>query len=261
MTELRETFDEVALLYDRARPKYPAELVDDLCALAALPSPASILEIGCGTGQLTVPLAERGHKVLCVELGTNLAAVARRNLAPFPLAAVETAPFEHWDPTGRAFDLIVSATAWHWLDPAIRLEKCAALLRPGGALGVVHTHHVRPAGGDPFFADIQEVYVALGLSDDRVGPLPPETVPDEWPEVSSSGMFGSPAFRRYLWPCTYTAEEYIAVLETYSPNRAMAPATRDRLYAEIRRRIAGRPHGTVTKHYLFTLAVAHTSLA
>lgn len=259
MTELRETFDEVALLYDRARPKYPADLVDDLCALAALPGRASILEIGCGTGQLTVALAERGHRILCIELGANLAAVARHNLAPFPLAAVETGSFEQWDPRSRTFDLVVSATAWHWLDPAIRLQKAAVLLRPGGALAVVHTHHVRPAGGDSFFNEVQQVYVALGLSDDRAGPLPPETVPDEWPEVTASGMFEPPAFRRYLWPCTYTADEYIAVLETYSPNRAMAPATRDRLYAEIRRRIAERPHGIVTKHYLFTLAVAHKS--
>ena len=261
MTELRETFDEVALLYDRARPAYPRELVDDLLLLAGLGPAAPVLEIGCGTGQLTVALAERGYRILCVELGPNLAAVARRNLAPFPLSQVDTASFEEWDPEGRTFDLVVSATAWHWLDPAIRLQKASALLRPRGALAMVQTHHVRPRGADPFFAEIQEVYVRLGLSDDRVGPLPPETVPDEWPEVADSRLFESPAFRRYLWSCPYTADEYIAVLETYSANRVMPPATRERLYAEIRRRIAARPGGTVTKHYLFTLAVGRKAAA
>ena len=74
---LRETFDQVAELYDRARPNYPAEVFDDLAALARLPDGARILEIGCGTGQGTLPLARRGYRVICVELGSDLAAADR----------------------------------------------------------------------------------------------------------------------------------------------------------------------------------------
>jgi SAM-dependent methyltransferase len=254
--QLRDTFDQVALLYDEARPRYPPALVEELVALAGLPPAADVLEIGCGTGQLTVPLADWGCRIHCVELGPNLAAVARKNLAAFPQVQVTTGAFETWDPGPRTFDLVASATAWHWLDPAIRLGKAWAVLRPAGSLAVVQTHHVQPVGGDPFFAGIQEVYVRLGLSDQRDGPAPPEAIPDDGAEVESSGLFEPPAFRRYLWSCTYTADQYIAVLETYSPNRLLAPATRDELYGDIRRRIAQRPDGTITKHYLFTLTVA-----
>src|SRR5947209_4923085 len=76
----RESLDEVAERYDRARPGYPLALVDDLVDLACLGRGSRVLEIGCGTGQLTVPLAERGVSLVGVELGANLAAIARRKL-------------------------------------------------------------------------------------------------------------------------------------------------------------------------------------
>src|SRR5437588_12952784 len=75
---LRATFEEVPELYDRARPLYPAELFDDLVSFAGLEAGSQVLEIGCGTGQATLPLAERGFDIVGVELGTGLAAVTRR---------------------------------------------------------------------------------------------------------------------------------------------------------------------------------------
>src|ERR671938_966571 len=100
---LRATFDEVALLYDRARPGYPEALFDDVVALSGIPPGGRILEIGCGTGQATVPLARRGYRILCVELGENLAAAARRKLATFPQVEVRTAAFEDWPAEHNAF--------------------------------------------------------------------------------------------------------------------------------------------------------------
>src|SRR5919107_280790 len=97
---LRSTFDGAALLYDEVRPGYPEDLFDDVVALSRIPSGGRILEIGCGTGQATVPLARRGYRILCVELGENLAAVARRNLAAYPQAEVRVGPFEGWQPQG-----------------------------------------------------------------------------------------------------------------------------------------------------------------
>ncbi len=91
---LRTTFDEDAERYDRARPGYPAAVFDDLAALAGVGPGCRVLEIGCGTGQATVPLAERGCEIVAVELGADLAAVARRRLAGFPKVRVEVAAFE-----------------------------------------------------------------------------------------------------------------------------------------------------------------------
>jgi SAM-dependent methyltransferase len=87
-----------------------------------------VLEIGCGTGQATLSLLERGLDVLCVERGPRLAEVARRKGA-----AVEVARFEEWEPAERRFAAVVSFTAWHWLDPETKVERAARALRDAGA--------------------------------------------------------------------------------------------------------------------------------
>jgi cyclopropane fatty-acyl-phospholipid synthase-like methyltransferase len=104
---LRETFNEDAEQYDRARPRYPDQMFDDLAAAGVAPG-ARVLEIGCGTGQATVPLAKRGYRVVAVELGPDMAAVARRNLAGFDSVEVLTAAFEDWPLPAEPFDVVCS---------------------------------------------------------------------------------------------------------------------------------------------------------
>jgi SAM-dependent methyltransferase len=253
---LRETFDGVAELYDRARPDYPDRLLDDLAELARLRPHASILEIGPGTGQLTLPLARRGFGMLGVELGENLATVARRKLAAYPGVRIVTAPFETWDPAGARFDLAVAATCWHWLDPELRCGKAAGVLRPSGALAVVGGGHVVPEGGDPFFMEIQDVYDSIGegLPDGRL-PRPGERA-DQREELEGSGLFAEVEVRRYLCEHAYTAEQYIDLLETFSGHRAMEKAGRELLYRAIRERIARRPDPVVRYDTDLVLTVA-----
>ena len=88
---LSRTFDEDAELYDRARPGYPPELYDDLMDLVGAGPGSRVLEVGCGTGQATVPLAARGFRITAVEAGPNMAALARRNLAGAAAVEVVTA--------------------------------------------------------------------------------------------------------------------------------------------------------------------------
>ena len=249
---LRETFEEVPELYDRARPSYPAELFDDLMALGGLAAGDRILELGPGTGKATVSLAERGFRVVGVELGEGLAAVARRNVAAFPNVEIVNVPFERWD-TDERFDAVTAFTAFHWIDPEMRYEKSAELLRAGGALAVVETEHVLPKGGDSFWVEVQDDYDAVVPSPDNRPPSPPEEIGDLGEEIAASGLFPHVAVRRYLWETPYTADEYIAVLDTYSGHRSMADDERDELYRRIRGRIGER---AVTKTYLFTLNVA-----
>ena len=249
---LRETFEQVPELYDRARPSYPEELFDDLAALAGLRQGARILEIGCGTGKATLSLARRGFEIVCVELGEGLAAVARRNLAPFSNVEIVNVPFERWETDSR-FDAVVAFTAFHWIEPEAAYAQSARLLRDGGALAVVATRHVLPADSDSFWAEVQEDYDAVVPSDENGPPPPLDEVPDLSDEIAASGCFRNVAARRYLWDALYTAGGYIALLDTYSGHRSMPDEQRKRLYARIRARI-GR--GSVRKTYLFLLNVA-----
>jgi SAM-dependent methyltransferase len=254
---LRETFEEVPELYDRARPVYPEQVFDDLVELGGLPAGGRILEIGPGTGKATRPLAERGFEILSVELGERLAATSQRNLSAFPNVRVVTADFESWEPDEAGFHAVVAFTAFHWIDPAVRYEKPARLLRDGGALAIVETHHVLPHGGDPFWEEVQEDYDAVVPSKDNAPPPLPEEREDLWScEIAESGLFDLVEVRRYVWDVTYTADEYIAVLDTYSGHRSIEEPKRLELYGRIRRRIERRPDPRVAKSYLAMLNVA-----
>jgi hypothetical protein len=143
--------------------------------------------------------------------------------------------------------MVVAATAWHWLDADVRYAKAAEVLEDGGTLAIVATHHVLPEGGDPFFREIQDLYEAIGEGDGSGGPPPREDVGDLREEIQASGLFGDVEVRRYLWEQGYTADDYLAVLGTYSGHRAMAPAKRELLYREIRLLVAAHPDGRVTK--------------
>jgi SAM-dependent methyltransferase len=256
---LRGVFDGVAELYDRSRPGYPNELFDDLVQAASLVPGGRVVEIGPGTGQATRQLAELGLAVTAVELGGRLATVARRNLAAFPAVEVVEAELETWEPRARGFDAVVAFTAFHWLDPATRYSRAAALLRPGGALAIAHTAHVCPEGGDTFFAEAQEDYIATTDVIDPSPPPPPEEVAGLAAEIDAAGLFETVSSTRYLWDATYTAEQYVAVLGTYSGHLAWSEEVRRRLGERLRSRIAARPGGTIRKSYLTTLDVARTS--
>src|SRR5262249_19288718 len=152
-----------------------------------------------------------------------------------------------WQPARHDFHLVYAATAWHWTDPETRYSRAAHLLAPGGHLAVWGAGHAFPAGFDPFFTDIQEIY--NGIDRRNVPAQGPPTAPDQefgyQEEFAKSGLFTAIAFRRYVWAIRYTADEYIALLGTFSGHIAMEPDEREYLYCEIRRRLAERPDGTV----------------
>lgn len=253
---LRRTFESAADIYDSARPRYPKALFDDLVQIAGLEVGDRLLEIGCATGIATRPLLQRGLSVVCIEMGPQLAERAREELAGLP-AEVHIASFEDWNADSGSFDLVYAATAWHWLEPALRYQKAHRLLRPDGHLAFWSAQHAFPAGFDPFFDEIQHVYDEIGESHPGEWPPPlPEAVPDESAEIGATGLFGDVVVRRYLWEVEYTADQYIALLNTFSGHIAMDAAKRDRLYGEIRRRIAGRSEETVPRHWAAILHVA-----
>jgi SAM-dependent methyltransferase len=254
---LRETFDEDAELYDRARPSYPAALFVDLAALSEVGPGCRVLEIGCGTGQATTPLAERGWEITCVELGANMAAVAKRKLAGFPAVQIVVSAFEVWPLPVEPFDIVFAATAFHWLDPAIRVGKAADALRLGGTLATVSTHHI--AGGDTeFFAEVQLCYERWDPINTPVGlRLQPATaIPNDSAELDRSGRFGPATFRRYEWDLAYSTSAYIETLLTYSGHRALAPEARANLLACIAQLIDTRYGGQITKRYMTELRAA-----
>ena len=265
---LRRTFDDVAGDYQEARPEYPDALYETLIALTGVePGVDALCEVGCASGKATLPLARRGFAIACVELGAAMADEARRNLAGFERVSVQQGDFESWTPPelprsvnhrDLGFGLVFAATAWHWIDPEVKYRKAWSLLRPGGHLAFWDATHVEPeSDADPFFREIQAVYDEIGekLPDGWVY-YTPSTLPDSRAEIEASGLFTDVTIRRFDWEIKYSAEAYIRLLDTFSSNLSMEPWQRDRLYGEIRRRLALRPDGQLRRHWGVVLNVA-----
>lgn len=253
---LAATFDTSAAFYDDVRPGYPQQLFDDLVQLAGLCDGARVLEIGCGTGKASVPMARRGYRMTCLEPGPNLAAVARKNLRPFPLADVIDSSFEDFDGDPNSFDLVFAATSIAWVDPALRYAKAADLLRLGGCVAVFWNAHVLPVDGDRFWHDVQEVY--RRYAPDMVGaPPPPGELPSSIPdEMRANGRFDEVAVRHYPWRETYDAARYVALMRTFSNHIALPEAAREPLIADVARMIDEEFGGSIVKHQVAVLQLA-----
>jgi ubiquinone/menaquinone biosynthesis C-methylase UbiE len=130
-------FDEVAAEYDKHRPAYPDELVDQACQAAGIGRGDHVLEVGCGSGQLTRSLAARGLHVTALEPGENLIALARRNLARAGEVEFVTARFEDALLPREQFHAVFSGSAFHWIDPRVGWQNAAEVLVPGGALALI----------------------------------------------------------------------------------------------------------------------------
>jgi ubiquinone/menaquinone biosynthesis C-methylase UbiE len=132
-----KVFDEVAAEYDRNRPTYPDELVDQACQVAGIGDGDRVLEIGCGTGQLTRSLVARGLHVTALEPGRNLVALARQNLEDAGAVEFVNARFEDAPLPREHFRAVFSASALHWVDPTVSWRKIADVLIPGGTLALI----------------------------------------------------------------------------------------------------------------------------
>jgi SAM-dependent methyltransferase len=255
--DFRSTFDDVAELYDASRPRYPDALFAELVRRAELQPDARLLEIAPGTGQATLPLAQRGYRITAVELGASMARVARDRLAAYPNVAVVNASFEAADLPAGTFDLVYVATAFHWITPEVRFAKSHALLKRAGHLAIIYRHHVSDERGDAFTAATQPIYrcyerdMAAGART-----YVPRRRDDLRPDLIDEALFTPVSFAAFPQVARYSADQYVDLLGTYSPTLAMPSDARKVFLGDIRRLIDDRFGGQVLQHYAMSLQVA-----
>jgi SAM-dependent methyltransferase len=130
-------FDEIAAEYDRHRPAYPDELVDQACQVAGIGPGDLVLEVGCGSGQLTRSLVSRGLRVTALEPGPSLISLARQNLDGAGEVEFVNARFEDARLPRERFRAVFCASAFHWVDPETSWQRAADVLVPGGTLALL----------------------------------------------------------------------------------------------------------------------------
>jgi SAM-dependent methyltransferase len=128
------SFDQVAELYERARPTYPDEAVDWLSHQLRIGELSTVLDLGAGTGKLTRALVRRAARVIAVEPGREMLAQLRSAVpqAEAMLGAAEAIPL-----SDEAVDAVVCGQSFHWFRPDEALPEIKRVLRPDGGLGLI----------------------------------------------------------------------------------------------------------------------------
>lgn len=251
----RLVFDDVAELYDEARPGYPEELVEDVLALSRIPTDGRILEVGCGPGNATLPFARRGYHILGIELGERLAALAAEHCRPYPDVEILNSAFEDWEVEESAFDLAISAEAFHWIPSEVGYPKVARALKASGSAALWWHTPVDPA--TEWSRRIEEVHrtEAPGLLEGVAEPVD-AMLTRITNQFADSGCFGEVTVRKHSWSVSFTADRYVKQARTWSMYKRMGveePA-RERIFAGMRDaidRVGGQvdvPHAAALFH-------------
>ncbi|UGT43690.1 methyltransferase domain-containing protein [Nocardia yamanashiensis] len=252
LRQVAESFGIDPDRYDRTRPHYPQALIHRI--ITESPGP-EILDIGCGTGIAARQLQAGGCRVLGVEPDPRMAEYARRTGV-----TTEISTIENWDPAGRTFDAVISAQAWHWIDPLAGAAKAARALRPTGRI-VLFWNAFQPP------APITEAFVTAfrrAVPDSPFDPGAATSALDAYQrmiDLAAKGIrettrFTAPEQWRFDWTLDYTREAWLDMLPTQGALTRLSPAQQAPILEAVGAAIDARG-GTFTMPYT-ALAITAT---
>ncbi|WP_138205705.1 class I SAM-dependent methyltransferase [Haloimpatiens lingqiaonensis] len=231
-TDLRLKFNEDELNYDRFRPTYVAEMFNDIINYSELNSLKKALEIGIGTGQATLPILKTGCKVTAVELGKNLAEYVKHKFSKFSNFEVKNLEFESFITESNQYDIIYSATAFHWVPQDLALTKVHSLLKPGGTIALFWNHPFVNREDDVVHREIRKAYAKYSPS----GKSPTEfdgSTCKQYADILSAYHFTDVRTKLYHNRREFNSHDYISLLNTYSDHRALQSDVKSGLENEI----------------------------
>ena len=234
--ELYQTFDQVAELYEKYRACYVGQIYDDIFSYSHIHSTDRLIEVGIGTGHATLPFLQTGAHVTAVEYGENLSNFCRQKFEHYLNFSVITSKFEDCEFADESAELVYSASAFHWIPEEAGYTKVYAILKQGGVFARFANHPFPDKEKPEMCEKIQNVYKAYAPF--RGGKY---SAPAEYGEESAKARaliaekygFKDIQYALYHSTRTFTADDYIGLLGTYSDNISMEDATRVRFFGEI----------------------------
>ena len=238
-----------------ARPRYPAQLIEDLVTLTQLTATAQILEVGTGTGKATLPLAQRGYAIQCLEPGRHLAAIAAKHLQPYPSVRIETTTFENWPLQASTYDLVMSAQAFHWIDPAVGYLKAAQALKPTGSLALIW--NLAAETETAIAQQLDQIYRTY--ANWRLKPIAAR-IEEKKQALIASQCFAELMIKQYAWSRHYTTGQYLDLVRTQSDYLIQPAEMREKLLEAITTAIEDNG-GSLIRPYVSILLIAEKPLA
>lgn len=236
--DLEWTFNTKAETYEKMRPGYVPDLYDDIFKLADVNANSNVVEIGIGGGQATLPILKTGCRLTAVEYGENFAQICREKFKDYSSFLIIVGKFEEVALKENFYNLIFSASAFHWIPEEIGYPKVLNLLKSGGVFARFANHPYRNKGNPDLAKVIDHIYALYYYKFYNKTPQ----ILQEYSEQEASARadiakkygFVDVSYKLYNRTRIFTSEEYIELLGTYSDHIAIEENIRKKFFSEIK---------------------------
>lgn len=234
---LEWTFDTVAARYEKLRPGYPSELYQQIFAYAPLDSSSKVVEVGIGAGQATLPILQTGCNLTAVEYGENFSKMCEEKFKDYEHFSVITDKFENVSFPASQYDLVYSATAFHWVPEEVGYANIFNMLKSGGVFARFANHPYRDKGNTALSDAIEELYAKYYNSyygkDSKVKEEYSEEQAIQLAQIAAKYGFTDISHSLFHRVRTFSAKEYIELLGTYSDHIAIEEPIRTEFFSKI----------------------------
>jgi len=235
LEQRKRWYSPAAEAYQQVRPRYPQALIDRVVEIAPLSANSLLLEVGCGPAIATPPFAALGCRMVCVEPNLDFYHLAQQTCTSYPNVELQNCSFEEWELLPQSFDAVIAASSFHWIPPEIGYPKAAAALRPDGHLILLWNKELQPRY--EVYQQLTEVYQTHAPSlhrtfEDRATQT---AILDEVGQMAiASGDFKDLVAGQIEVEVTYTVDQYLLLLNTYSPYLKLEAQQKQALFAGLR---------------------------
>ncbi len=238
---LEWTFDTVASTYEKLRPGYVDDLYKMIFEYIPINENSNVVEVGSGGGQATAPVLLTGCNLTAVEYGAHFSALLKEKFKEYPKFSVITGKFEDTGFDDNAFDMVFSASAFHWVPEPIGYEKVFSMLKSGGAFARFANHPFRDKGNPELCKKIDELYGRYYYTFHNKK----QEIPTEYDEqqainralIAKKYGFTDIKYAMFYRTRSFSAKEYITLLGTYSDHIAIEEPIRKEFFGEIEKAI------------------------
>ncbi|MGI0494155.1 class I SAM-dependent methyltransferase [Alkalinema pantanalense CENA528] len=264
LEQRKNWYSLAAVAYDQVRPRYPQALLGQVAMAAQLSARSRILEVGCGPATATVDFAKLGCWILGLEPNPDFFALAQRNCQVFSNVTLQNLAFEEWLQEFRRseqgsqmpnqeisqFDAVLAASSFHWIPATVGYPQAARLLKKNGRLILLWNKELQPS--ESVYRGLSEIYQVHTPELDRYETREQrQQILQELGQMAiDSGYFQDLVTGQIDVEVTYTVDQYLTLLNTYSPYLKLDPVRKTALFTALRERIEVDWGGSLALSYI-----------
>jgi SAM-dependent methyltransferase len=250
LEQRKNWYSPAAEAYNKARPRYPEALIQQVVEVAQLGADSKILEVGCGPATATVAFAPLGCSMVCLEPNPDFFRLAQQNCKAYPKVEIQKTSFEEWTQAVEKFDAVLAASSFHWISPEVGYPKAAHALKENGSLILLWNKELQPSY--EVYQSLSKIYQQYAPSLDRYEDreTQEEILRGLGQMALDSGQFENLVAGTMASKVTYSTDEYLMLLNTYSPYLKLDPQHKDVLFEGLRNSIEHDFGGSLQLSYI-----------